>query len=96
MALVLSLKQGDAFYINTLRLEIGQVDSAELFMLHMAGKKEPLAITDREAIEVVPDVHIASGGFHNSGLIRVTVDAPREIEILREEKYRAKYGADRK
>ena len=42
----------------------------------------------------MPEVFISSGDFFQSGVVRVVIDAPRSIVILRGDKYREQQEAD--
>lgn len=94
MALVLSMKRGDGFWVGGKRIELEEIEDEKLFWLRVDGKR--LRITDQEAREVVPDVLVSSGGYYSCGMVRIAITAPRSIEILRDERYMAKYGDIRK
>ena len=61
-----------------------------MFELEVARTGRRYTISDEELTEMreVPEVFLSSGGRIQAGLARVTIDAPREIAVLRGENYR--------
>jgi Carbon storage regulator (could also regulate swarming and quorum sensing) len=88
MSLVLSLKQGDDFWVGNRQVVVSRIQDAKKFWLSIDGKE--FEIVDTHATEILPDVFVASGDFFKYGMVRVAIDAPREIEILRGDRYRAR------
>lgn len=94
MPLVLSLKPGDDFWVRQTQVVVADIENANRFWVRVAGNPKPVEITDSEATEVVPDVFVSSGGFYKYGMVRLAIEAPQEIEILRGDRYRKKYGLE--
>lgn len=93
MPLVLSLKEGDDFWVNDRQLVVDRIADGSHFTLRVEGEDRPKEITDTKAREVMTDVFVSAGGFYKYGMIRVVIEAPREIEILRGDRYRSKKRA---
>lgn len=91
MSLVLSLKHGEDFWVRDCQVVVSRIQGAKKFWLDVGGKE--FEIVDTHATEILPDVFVAAGDFFKYGMIRVAIDAPREIEILRGDRYRARKKA---
>ena len=88
MPLVLSMKPGQDFYVGGCRMSVGTVNGRQSFDVHVDKTGVTHCITEDEAIEVLPDVFISSGPRLAVGIARVAIDAPREVTILRGDRYR--------
>lgn len=88
MALVLSLGEAEDFFVANERFVIEQINDDASFLLIREEGGASFEISARAAIEILPDVMASSGGFLSSGVIRIALDAPRRICILRGELYR--------
>lgn len=93
MPLVLSLKEGDDFWVNGQQVVIDQIENGSKFAVRVDGSDRPKEITDAKAREVFPDVFVSAGGFYKYGMVRVVIEAPRSIEILRGDRYRKQQRA---
>jgi hypothetical protein len=89
MALVLTTRIDDDFYVGEQRFIVKDIFNDTSFTLHMEGHRK-FEITEQEAVEVMDEVFISSGDYYQSGVVRVVIDAPREVLILRGSKYRAR------
>lgn len=91
MALVLSLKNGDDFWVAGRKVVVSNVVNANLLELtDDAGDKHK--ITDAEMTEIMPDVFVSAAGYFKFGAVRIALDAPRTIQIMRGDRYRAQKG----
>jgi hypothetical protein len=88
MPLVLSLKQGDDFWVRGEQVVVCGIDCAERFWVKVGGKE--FEVTDQQSTEIMDDVVVSAGDFFKYGMIRIAIDAPKEIEILRGDRYRAR------
>ena len=90
MPLVLRLRPGDDFFVAKERVIVGKLLGGPTFELEVPRTGRKYVITDQESTEMreVPDVFLGSGGRCQKGLARVTIDAPREVSILRGENFR--------
>jgi hypothetical protein len=87
MALVLTLREGDDFYVEDQRFVVLEIYSQTSFRLNKEGHCT-YEVTEYEGIEVIPDVFVSSGDYYQNGVVRVVIDAPRSVLILRGAKYR--------
>lgn len=94
MSLVLSLKQGDDFWVRDSQVVVTRIQDAKKFWVQVAGNDKEFEITDSHATEIIPNVFVSAGDFFKYGMIRAAIDAPREIEILRGDRYRAKHSKE--
>jgi sRNA-binding carbon storage regulator CsrA len=88
MPLVLSLRAGQDFYVNDEQVLVHVVRDPRRFDLKVVSSGRVFAVTDQEAVEIMEDVFVSAGDRPQNGLARVAIDAPREIEILRGDRYR--------
>jgi hypothetical protein len=80
------MRQGEAFYVGDSRLEVASVLRNRHFILADEFGEMHEIVDDRSA-EVMPSVFISAGDkARASGAIRVVVEAPREINIQREDR----------
>ena len=88
MALVLSLREGQDFYLDDDQVLVTWVDGLMHFQLMLASSGQSFVITDAESVEVLPDVFVSAGDRPQRGIARVAIDAPREIRITRGDRWR--------
>jgi sRNA-binding carbon storage regulator CsrA len=91
MALILSLRQGEDFFLGQERVMVRKVYSNKHFVLETSEGTHYEIVQDRMA-EVAPDVFISSGDRGLNGVVRIVIDAPRDIIILRGQAYRRAQG----
>lgn len=91
MALVLSLKNGDDFWVAGRKVVVSEVVNANLLELTDDEGKQH-RITDTEMTEIMPDVFVSAAGYFKFGAVRIALDAPRTIEIMRGDRYREEKG----
>jgi sRNA-binding carbon storage regulator CsrA len=88
MALVLSLKNGDDVLIGDSSFVVGQIRAANDFdMVDSEGTVH--TITDAESTEIMEDVLVSAGSHPPLGTVRVAIEAPKGILILRGDKLRS-------
>lgn len=83
MALVLKLKVGDAVMIGRERFHVSKIYDRTSFTF-VNDDARSFRITENEAVEVMPDVFVSAGDLYESGIVRVVIDAPRDVLIVRE------------
>lgn len=84
MSLVISLKDGEDVFFGEDRLIVDGVFSANSYTLKNPKTGKAHHITDKEAVEVLPNVTISAGdGQQQFGVVRLTIDAPRDVIVLR-------------
>ena len=81
MALVLRLRIGQDFFVGAERVVVSKLLGGCRFELQTNGRT--YEIRDDEAVELLPEVMISSGGRVHARVARVAIDAPREIPIHR-------------
>lgn len=90
MALALTLQVGQGFYIRDRRWYVESYDDNGVWLVGppKAGDEinQVVRITEREAVEIEPDVFAQEGYIPEAGC-RVVLDAPRKIAILRDDLY---------
>lgn len=94
MPLVLSLKEGDDFWVDDQQIVVSKIEHGARFWVTVEGAGKSHEITDTKSREVRPDVFVSAGEFFKYGMIRVVIEAPRTIEILRGDRYRARKRRD--
>lgn len=88
MALVLSLKIAEAFMVDGRKVVVDDVHSGQQLMLELPDGKL-VQITDVEGTEIFPNVFVSAAGFYKWGQVRIAIEAPRSIEIMREDRWLA-------
>lgn len=89
MSLVLSLKDGEDVFIGSRRFVIDGVLNAFSYTLKDTVTGKTHHITDKEVVEVLEGVSISAGDRQQQvGVVRLTIDAPRDVVILRGERKR--------
>jgi hypothetical protein len=92
MPLVLSLRQSDDMFIGDQQFEVTRIYNETSFTLtrreENADDEKSFEISEREAVEVLPNVFVSAGDLFQRGIIRAVIDAPRSIMILRGDNYR--------
>lgn len=88
MALILSLRKGDDFFVDDARVIVTDVKGPNDFTLCDEENQEEFHITDLESKEVREHVYVSAGDYLSSGQVRLVIEAPRSIRILRGDKYR--------
>lgn len=83
MALVLALRKDQSFFVGADEFTIKEVYSQEDFLLENVETKKVHRVTDRKMVEVLPKVYISVGDRQQTSLIRIAIEAPRDIKILR-------------
>jgi hypothetical protein len=90
MALVLTLRTGQDFFVGEVCFVVEEVLSPVRFRLHEfpsghGGLTQPRSfeITDARATEIMPDVLVAAGCNAPKASARIVIEAPPEVLILR-------------
>ncbi len=86
--LVFSLRRGEAFYIQDTRVQL--IDFTEVCAVLAIGKRTFRC--ENHLTEILPSVRV-SAGLRQERAIRIGIEAPFEIKILREKLYRAARAA---
>jgi len=92
MPLVLSLREGQDFFLDDEQVFVEKVDGLMQFRLVVAATRKSFEITDAESAEVLPNVYVSAGDRPQRGIARVAIDAPRNIRIMRGDRWREAKG----
>ena len=84
MPLSLSRREGEDFYLDDLRVVVEQVLDNGGFTLRMPDG-DLVEVTEDRGIEVTPDVVISAGLEDKHRMVKVVIDAPVAVTILRGE-----------
>ena len=88
MPLVLSLREGQDFFLGDEQVVVGRVHGIVKFEVKVKKTGKCHEISDAESVEILPDVFLSAGDRPQKGIARVAIDAPREIKITRGDRYR--------
>lgn len=98
MPLVLSLREGQDFFVGEDQFVIEKILAENRFQLRHKSKRTSgnvtfvgsrrFEITDEEATEVLPEVLVSAGHNPPPHTARVAIEAPQSVLILRGEKKR--------
>ncbi|CAA2141498.1 hypothetical protein [Hyphomicrobium sp. ghe19] len=86
--LIISLRENDDFFVEGKRVVVTKVSGPNDFTLLIEATGKQHRITDEEATEILPDVLVSAGGYLKIAQVRIVIDAPRSIAILRGSKFR--------
>lgn len=92
MALVLAMQEGRAFYVGNTRVEIAEVRSIHQVKIKVQAKGAMDAIytlTTNSRVEILDRVYVQLGLGSTASLIKIAIEAPREVTILRDALYEA-------
>ena len=88
MPLVLSLREGQDFFIEEERFVVLKIEDIDRFTLR-ADSGRTHRINDTMAEEVMEDVFVSSGLTTQMGVARVAIEAPHDVLIQRGDNYRS-------
>lgn len=88
MPLVLSLREGQDFYVGETQFVVDQVGGDVQFTLRHVAEARTFEITDEHATEVMQDVFVSAGPRERPSLARVVIEAPPDVLVLRGDKKR--------
>ncbi len=91
MALVLALSTEKGMYIDDILVSVDQILSTSKFKLKVHGKAMDAIYTvdSKMDVEILPNVKVRSGinKAKAANSVRILIDAPRRMRILRQELY---------
>lgn len=88
MALVLSMREGNDFYVGHEQFVVSTIFTETHFTLTHTKSGNRFDITDTKATEILPDVMVSAGDRQQAMMARVAIEAPSDILVLRGDKYR--------
>jgi len=92
MALSLSMRKNEDVLIGEQSFIVSEVLGGGRFFLQNSETGKSFEITELEAVEVMSDVFVSAGEYDSDLQVRVVIDAPREVFILRGEAARRGRG----
>lgn len=92
MALALALQEGRSFYVGDVQISVERIIAPYRYKIRVHGAIDTIMeVSDRERVEVLPDVFISAGHpweKEGSGRwVKAIIEAPMSIKILRSEIY---------
>lgn len=88
MALVLSLRKGEDFYVGNEQFVIDTIHSDVFFRVKHLESGRAYEISDTQATEIMDGVFVSSGEKPQAQMARVAIEAPANLMVLRGDKYR--------
>jgi sRNA-binding carbon storage regulator CsrA len=88
MALVLTLKVGEDFFVNHDQVLVQEIVSPTEFTLRRTRDGASIPVREGRAVEVFRGVFISVGARGQNDLARVAIEAPRNVMLLRGDNYR--------
>ena len=88
MALVLSLRAEQDFYVGEERFAVVEILTEHSFSIRRDSDGKCYTIGADERTEVLPDVFVSAGPKPEAMVARVAIDAPRSMLVLRGDRKR--------
>lgn len=88
MALVFQLIKGEDFYINHEQVVVQEIVSPAEFVLLRARDGAVIRVREGRSVEIFKGVFISVGARGQPDAARVSIEAPRNVLLLRGENYR--------
>ena len=85
MALILSLKENEVFYIEDVPYIIREVSKDQFYVDDLNSNKRYI-IDDNKMVEIYPQIKVSAGFFTKYKTVKLVIEGPRHISIKREEK----------
>jgi len=82
VALILTLREGEAFYADTRRVTLAKIVDREHVRVSVGDRAYDVG-TDCST-EVLPGVYVSVGSRGQAHMVRLAIEAPRSIRLLRE------------
>ena len=93
MALVLSLKEGQDFYVGDQQFVIDAIHADVFFRIKHPDSGRTFEVSNTRATEVLDDVFVSAGDKPMAQSVRVAIEAPANLLVLRGPKYRGETPA---
>lgn len=91
MALVLGLLEGRSFYLADIQVEVGRIHTPNRVTLIIhGGILEKVTIGPNHRTELIPGVYASIGTDSTIDQVKIALEAPRNIKILRDNLYAKK------
>ena len=90
MALVISMREGQSFYLNDLRVTVDRIHTPNRVTLEISGMiLKKMTIGPNHRTELIPEVYASIGTDSLIDTVKIALEAPRNVTILRESLYAA-------
>lgn len=88
MALVLGMQEGRSFYLNDLEVKVVKIVTPTRAILEVNGYLiTKVTIGPNHRTELMPGVYASIGTDSNVDQVKIALEAPRNIKILRDNLY---------
>jgi hypothetical protein len=91
VALGLTFRVGEDFFLNHERYELESIVSFSECVIVRTKDEKKFRLFDDRAVEVYPEVRLSLGVNGQNHLSRITLEAPKSVEILTGRNYRNQY-----
>lgn len=90
MALVLSVKEDGVFYVGDTPVRVVNIQDSLRFDVRVETPymNHVYKISETKAVEILPDVKVSAGKNGSEHAVKIVIEAPKNIRILRERLYR--------
>lgn len=87
--LTVGLTKGGAVYINDTKVTVHKITHSLSFQVkvHTPAVDKIFSVDDRRATEIMQGVMCSAGNKGSSDMVKMVIDAPRHMKILREKLY---------
>lgn len=85
MALVLSLKEGEIFYVENTPFIVRNVAKEHFYVDDLILNKRHY-VQESKMTLIHPDVKASAGRFTKHKTVKLVIEAPRSISVMREER----------
>lgn len=77
------------FYVDDVRVELLDMNGPNKFRLkvHAPALNSIYTITDKTATQILPGVRVSAGDNVRDGQVKVVIEAPRSVKLLRGKLY---------
>lgn len=89
MPLVLSLRENEDFFVDDQRFEVTKIHHPMRFDVQDCAGGETFEVGSDKNTEITGDVFVSAGHHPQSSTVRVVIDAPGDVVLLRGDKKRA-------
>jgi hypothetical protein len=88
MPLVLSLRQGQDFYVGKERFVVDHIHNDTMFRLRHVESARKFEVSDTQSTKILDDVFVSAGARQQPMLVRLAIEAPANVLVLRGDRYR--------
>lgn len=94
MALVLAMQEGRSIYVGDTEVVVESVQSASRVKVRVKGPLDTLhTLTLNNRTEILPTVYLQLGTGSTPTMVKLVIEAPKHITILRDSLYEVDKGS---